>query len=221
MTLATGQVYRLPLRGVNAYLVDDGERTLVDAGTPWDATRLRRLLGEAGLSPEDLDRVLLTHYDLDHVGGLASLDPSCPVYLAEPDASYLTGRRRPPLTNRKGLFHRLTGPLLDPGTVDPDPVEDGDRIGGFRAVRAPGHTPGHTAYLHDDLGVAILGDAVRESDGELVPPPWLLTADAATNRRSIRTLAARAGSFDVVTVGHGDPVRKNGGEALRALVAEL
>ncbi|MDX1747738.1 MAG: MBL fold metallo-hydrolase, partial [Halobacteriales archaeon] len=74
--------WRAPL-GANAFLVEDGTVTLVDAGLPLNARRIRHELAATGLDPGDIDQVLITHYDLDHVGGLARLVPEldAPVYM--------------------------------------------------------------------------------------------------------------------------------------------
>jgi glyoxylase-like metal-dependent hydrolase (beta-lactamase superfamily II) len=215
------RVWRLECRGVNAYLLRDADDTwtLVDAGTPWDAGRVRAALGAAGLAPGDLDRVLVTHYDLDHVGGLAGLDLDCPVHLAPPDDAYLTGRRSPPLSNHKGLFQRVVAPLVEVPGAPVRPVADGDEFGGLRAYRTPGHTPGHTAYVHADYGVAFVGDLVRGAGDDLAPSPWAVTYDVAENAASVRSLADRAPAFEVVAMGHGDPVRTGGDAALRRLAA--
>jgi glyoxylase-like metal-dependent hydrolase (beta-lactamase superfamily II) len=225
--LEPDRAWRLPCRGVNAYLLRDGTGgtgdtwTLVDAGTPWDAERIRRRLDEAGVAPQALDRVLLTHYDLDHVGSLAALDIDCPIYVAPPDDAFLAARRAPPPTNHKGLLQRLLGPLVDAPDVRVEAVDDGDRFGGLTAYRTPGHTPGHTAYVHADYGVAFVGDLVREADGDLAPSPWLVTYDVSANAESVRSLAERAPPFEVVAMGHGDPIREGGDGALRRLADRL
>jgi glyoxylase-like metal-dependent hydrolase (beta-lactamase superfamily II) len=215
------RIYRLSLRGVNAYLVDDGgDWTLVDAGTPWDASRVRDGLAEAGLAARDLSRVLLTHYDLDHVGTLAALDlaPDAEVRLADPDAAQFEGAETPPLANHKGALQRATRFLLSLPDVPITRVADGDRIGGFTAHRTPGHTPGHTAFVHADLGAAFVGDLVTgDDDGSLDASPWLVCYDVDGNAASIRSFAERAPDVDVVAMGHGEPVRTGGGRALRAL----
>jgi len=53
--------WRLSLRGVNAYLVEDDATTLVDAGTPWDAGAIRDGLADAGTTVAEIDRVFITH----------------------------------------------------------------------------------------------------------------------------------------------------------------
>ena len=215
--LDDGAVWAFDLGAVNAYLVDDGTVTLVDAGTPGSADDLRAELADAGYDAAAVDRVLLTHFDLDHVGGLAPLAVDAPVYAAEPDASLLEGTERPPLSKLKGLFQRAVDPFLTRPDVDVDRVADGDTVGEFRAYHTPGHTPGHVAYHHADLGVALLGDLVQGDDGRLDTSPWFFAYDADRNDRSVRALADRGLSFDVACVGHGDPLADDGDAALSAL----
>ncbi|KAB1194747.1 MBL fold metallo-hydrolase [Haloferax sp. MBLA0076] len=227
MTTSGGRVRRFRLGGANAYLVvdsassreDGDEVVLVDAGMPWDRRRLLGGLADAGLDAGDIDRVLLTHYDLDHVGTLATLGlrDDVPIHVAEPDASHLTGQSKPPLRSHKGAFQRLTAPFFDRPTNPVEVVEDGDEVGGFVAYRTPGHTPGHTAFVHGRLGVAFVGDMVRASGEKLAPMPWVVAADATENRRSIREFAARCPPVDVVAMGHGDPVLEHGYGALKRL----
>lgn len=68
--LAEG-VWHLDLGIVNAALVDDGGTlTLVDAGRRGGVDALADELAETGHEMADVDRILVTHYDGDHVGGL-------------------------------------------------------------------------------------------------------------------------------------------------------
>jgi glyoxylase-like metal-dependent hydrolase (beta-lactamase superfamily II) len=221
--LPSGRVHRFALGGVNAYLVDDdGDWTLVDAGMPWHTDRIRNLLAEAGVDPADVERVLLTHYDLDHVGTLASLGLDAPIHVAEPDASYFEGTRVPPLSNHKGLFQRVTRPLVTVPDLPLERVVDGETIGGFTAHRTPGHTPGHAAFVHEGLDAAFVGDLVTgDDDGTLGASPWVICYDAGQNERSIRAIADRAADVDVVAMGHGNPVRTDGGRQLRRLADRL
>jgi phosphoribosyl 1,2-cyclic phosphodiesterase len=77
----------------NAVLISS-ERTnvLVDAGL--SAKEILRRLGEVGVSPSDLDAILITHEHSDHAGGLRVLLGSvkCPVYISREteDAFYST-----------------------------------------------------------------------------------------------------------------------------------
>jgi glyoxylase-like metal-dependent hydrolase (beta-lactamase superfamily II) len=219
--LVAGRVYRLTLGRVNAYLVDTGETTLIDAGTPNAVDDLRGELNEAGYDAEDIDRVLITHFDLDHVGTLAHLEIDGPIYAVEPDASFLDGSRKPPLSNHKGLLQRLTDFWLTRPSIPVQRLSDGDSVAGFDAHHTPGHTPGHTVYLHETLGVAFLGDLVAEEDGSLTTAPWILTYSTSENVDSVRELADSDFSFDIAAMGHGTPVTENGSEALAELARKL
>lgn len=213
------RVWRLELGGVNAYLVDDGDHglTLVDAGTPWDSSRIRDHLRAVGHSVEDVERVLVTHFDLDHVGTLSSLDCDPTVYIADPDADYLSGDRSPPLSNHKGVFQRLGQEYLTLPDLDVERVVDGDRIGGFTAVHTPGHTPGHTTFLHEEYGVAFVGDLVRGRNGELQRSPPIRSYDPDEADASIRSLIGRLPPVEIVAMGHGEPYHGDGVDALRRL----
>lgn len=214
-------VWQFDLRGVNAYLVDDDVLTLVDAGTPFDDETLRTEIRETGHTIGDIERVLLTHYDFDHVGALAALEPqlTAPVYAGEFDEQLLTGEAAPPVTNHKGVLQRVLGFFVSTPSLAVKTVEDGEQIGSFTAYHTPGHSPGHVAYVSDQLGVGLLGDLVTESGGELAPSSWLMSYDSAQVKDSIRSLASRAPAFDVACMGHGTPLISGGSEALRRVAS--
>ena len=194
----------------NAYVVDDGETTLVDAGWPGDEPTVRDGLRTAGVEPKDVDRVLLTHYDADHVGTLARLAPEldAPVYVHEREAAYVAGDRLPPWTARNGLeaLHRLYYRQLSLPDLPIRELDDGDDVGGFRAYHTPGHTPGHVAYVHADLSVAFLGDLVYGLGDSLRPTGRLTSYDAGRVVESVRSLCRRAPAFEYACPGHGPPL---------------
>jgi glyoxylase-like metal-dependent hydrolase (beta-lactamase superfamily II) len=233
----------VPPLATNAYLLDDteggdsdddnpaesasggGERgvTLVDAGLFWNKASIRDELAAAGYVVADIDRVLLTHYDLDHTTGLNRIanDLHAPVYIGAADARLIDGEDTPTALHHKGLFHRIVrhiAPLPDSLTVEP--VEDTARIGRFRAYHTPGHNPGHTVYVHDD-SVAFLGDLVWEENGEFTPPFWLDSYDMREVRRSIRQFNERVPGFEVGCVGHGTPITDDAGDTLDQLVEQF
>ncbi|MDL0142419.1 MBL fold metallo-hydrolase [Halobacterium salinarum] len=195
----------------NAYVVvDDNETTLVDAGWPGDEQTVRDGLRTAGVEPGDIDRVLVTHYDADHVGTLARLTPAldAPVYVHERDAPYVAGDRLPPWTARNGIgaLHRLYYRRLDLPDLPIRAVVDGDDVGGFHAYHTPGHTPGHVAYVHEDLSIAFLGDLAYGLGDRLKPTGWLTSYDAAAVESSVRSLCRRAPAFEYACPGHGPPL---------------
>src|SRR5712664_2397889 len=81
------------------FLVHTGKQlVLVDAGagTWWGGAALGRLVGSlrsAGYTPEEVDRVLVTHLHSDHVGGLTTQDgkrvfPNADVYVAKAESDF-------------------------------------------------------------------------------------------------------------------------------------
>jgi glyoxylase-like metal-dependent hydrolase (beta-lactamase superfamily II) len=193
----------------NVYLVDDGGCTLVDAGWPGHDEAIRAGLDAAGFGPEDVDRVLLTHYDADHVGSLAGLTPAldAPVFVHHEDAPIVAGNRLPPWTARNGLeaLHRLYYRHLTLPDLPIRPLRDGDDVGGFRAVHTPGHTPGHVVYVHEGLEAAFFGDLAFEAAGRVRTSSWLTSYDADQAENSIRKLLDRAPDFQYACPGHGPP----------------
>ncbi|WP_226479715.1 MBL fold metallo-hydrolase [Natrinema amylolyticum] len=194
----------------NVYVIDDGDRTLVDAGWPRDEKTVREELDAAGIDLTDIDRVLLTHYDADHIGTLARLTPDldAPLYIHKEDAPYVAGKRLPSWTARNGVeaLHRLYYRHLDLPNLSIRHVEDGDTIGKFRACHTPGHTPGHTVYLHEDLEVAFLGDLAYWIGNRLHLSGRVTSHDHDQVEASVRTVLDRMPEFEYTCPGHGPPV---------------
>src|SRR5262249_17417697 len=99
----------------------------------------------------------------------------------------------------------------------PRPVDrvlrEGDEVGGFRVVHAPGHSPGEVVFFRDHDRVAICGDVIRNLSyatlrPRLAEPPAFFSRDPAPHRDSVRLLAELQPS--VLLPGHGDAVTDPG-----------
>ncbi|ELY59018.1 MBL fold metallo-hydrolase [Natronolimnohabitans innermongolicus] len=126
--------------------------TLVDAAFPDDGDELVTIV-EAEFG--GLDRVLITHGDEGHFGGLPTLIERFDPEIAAPAGA-------------KHFYESLD--------VRPD-VEfvDGDRLAGnVRAIEIPGHTVATTAFLLEDDRTLISGDALEGSDRRGLPPGYLV-----------------------------------------------
>ena len=89
----------------------------------------------------------------------------------------------------------------------------GDRVGSLEVVEAPGHTPGHVAYLDTRDRTVLAGDIFTTLGGTAVSSHFTLpfplaamsTWDKEHNLESARTL--RALEPHLLAVGHGDALR--------------
>lgn len=215
--LADG-VWRIPTAPadmINSFAVSDpdGGVTVVDAGLKNRMARGRLLAGlrEIGAAPEDVRRVVITHAHPDHTGGLAgllALTRGAEVLAHEREAVYLRDGRSP----RTSRGRTQTFPKV---LVTSEFQHDTLLPGGLRAVHTPGHSPGHTALLHENSGVLITGDAVMNLRGVRYAPAFLCT-DPDRNRSSADGLADL--DFEVAAFAHGPEMRRGARAAVRALL---
>jgi glyoxylase-like metal-dependent hydrolase (beta-lactamase superfamily II) len=232
---------------VNCYLVEDDPLTLVDTG-PNSGTSLTALeagLAEHGRRVEDLERIVLTHQHIDHIGlaqiladrsgaevcALSGLVP----FLAE------FGRRVEEADEfaqgvmlRNGIPRDVTMALRavtqqfhgwGAAVRVTRPLEAGDVLEfaerSWRVHHRPGHSPSDTLFHDESSGVLLGGDHLIKhiSSNPLVSHP--LEGGRPENRPQALIMyitslrATRAMDLAVVLAGHGDPVEDH-----RALIDE-
>jgi glyoxylase-like metal-dependent hydrolase (beta-lactamase superfamily II) len=185
------------------YLLPGPNPVLVETGSQSSVPVILAALKEAGLGPNDLSAVLVTHIHLDHAGGVgdvAQAFPAARVYVHERGARHLVDPSR--LVASAGQVY---GDLLDSlyGRLEPTPADrvhvlhDGDtvEIGDGRtltAIDSPGHAKHHLGFLDSESGLLFAGDAVGvklPGGGALRPatPPPDFDLDQALN--SLRRFA--------------------------------
>lgn len=207
-------VWRFELPYVNTYLVADDVLTLVDAGLPWQRSRIEEEIRSAGFEPAAVKRVLVTHFDLDHVGVLASLPGAPEIVAGDPDRQFIAGHNSPGFAGLKATTQQLFTGLLTPPREMPTAIQDGKTVGSFTAIHTPGHTPGHMAYASKSIGIAFVGDLVIHRGSGFSRPPWFLNHDGSRIDRSLARLLDRMDGIDCVAPGHGDPICEDGRRAL-------
>ncbi len=218
-------VWRIPVMtddAINAFafVEDDGQVTLLDAGLPYTGRRVSAGLRHLGSDVSEVTRILVTHAHNDHAGGIARVVSAsgAPVLAHGSDAGYLQAGRVPPIgpqTRARRAWEILGRYRAVPVSAT---VADGETVaGGLRAVHTPGHTPGHLSWLHEPTATLITGDAVHFYRGEVRIGMRLYCHDVALNERS----AHRLGDLDYDAVGftHGPEIRRGGRAALRAFLA--
>src|SRR5260221_5859906 len=90
---AQPKILDIALRFARCQLVLGDMPTLIDAGTEGDVPRILAAIGDQGLAPRDIRRIILTHADGDHAGGAARLQAMCcPKAVAHrAESAYLAG----------------------------------------------------------------------------------------------------------------------------------
>jgi glyoxylase-like metal-dependent hydrolase (beta-lactamase superfamily II) len=123
------------------------------------------LVKRAGLKPQDIKAILLTHGHLDHAGNLAWLREwsQAPVYAHPLEALHLQGAYSYTGTARIcGLLEGLGRRMLDYRPVSIDRIfEDGEELpfwGGLQVVHLPGHTDGHCGFYSKKRRLLFSGD---------------------------------------------------------------
>lgn len=134
-----------------------GKTIIVDAGTGsstmfGDTTgRLPANLKAAGIDPASIDMVVLSHCHPDHCGGMIDaagkpVFPNAQVSVNEADLKFWTDEAK--LTGEIKPFIEFARARLLPYKDKMTFHKGGqDVVSGLRAIDAPGHTVGHTAFM--------------------------------------------------------------------------
>jgi glyoxylase-like metal-dependent hydrolase (beta-lactamase superfamily II) len=195
----------------NLYLIDEPEGlTLIDAGTSGSSKRVLQVISDLGRTPQELRRIIITHSDGDHVGGLAALKAAtgARVYASKIEADAIaTGRPsrelRPPFWF-KPVF-ALVSPMMRIRAAQVDEfIEDGYTfpvLGGLRVLATPGHTPGHISLFAPAAGILFVGDSLVARKGKLQGSSGMVNWDLEKANASVRKQAALAPR--IVCSGHG------------------
>jgi glyoxylase-like metal-dependent hydrolase (beta-lactamase superfamily II) len=220
---------------VNVWLLPGEPLTLVDTG-PRDDRALDALeagLRRHGVRIEDLERLLLTHHHVDHVGLAATIARRSGARVAGLGvlADYVVGydleveedrRFSQVLMRHHGVPEEAIagGEALwdflresaEPFVVD-TPLADGERVeaGGrtLRVVARPGHSTTDTLFVHDAGGLAFTGDHLLSrisSNTEVASPERSLDGRARSRVRYLDGLRLTAQMPLRLLTGHGAPV---------------
>lgn len=209
-------ITRIKLPLANAYLVQGKRPILVDTGAPGDADRIVAALRQAGVAPEELGLILLTHGHGDHVGAaneLAALS-GAPIALHRADDAMARSGRNV-LGTLTGWEARMITPFVDkpfPPVAATHLIDAEMDLHPFgvdgRVVPTPGHTPGSVSLLLPD-GDIIAGDLLmggRLGGAVLAKRPQLhyFVADFAQLYASLDRVLT--GKPRRLLVGHGGPL---------------
>jgi glyoxylase-like metal-dependent hydrolase (beta-lactamase superfamily II) len=168
------------------YLQVDQHRILVDAG--WGRSTQRRdgalldHLQMEGIHPADIDFIVITHGDVDHIGGITQSDGqlvySHAQYVLSKDAWDFWSNEAVVAKWPEGLtvFGRKTLPMIRDRLKVVEP--GAEFLPGFQLIPAAGHRPGHTALMITSTGEHLLHLADSVGHPILMElPAWRWSAD--------------------------------------------
>lgn len=165
--------------------------------------RLTARLQAAGIAPERIDLVALTHCHGDHIGGLiedgAPAFPNARLVVGEAELAFWTSDETR-AGERAGNAQAVTDLVLG-FDADPTLVADGDEVvPGITARAAFGHTPGQLAFevTGGSRNLLIAGDVFHHPILSFQRPDWQVQFDmdheaAAATRSALAGRAADEG----------------------------
>ncbi len=172
--------YNLPTTGVKAslnlaVLRHGSEVILPDTGTGQNTVAA---LNGAGINPEEITRVVISHWHGDHVGG-ASTDGvlnfvNASYHFPEVDWDFISS------ADNDGARASLAKLQPAEATGQLELYGAGELLPGLEAIAAPGHTPGHHAFLISSADDALMytADTANHHVTALVHPEWAFGFDA-------------------------------------------
>jgi glyoxylase-like metal-dependent hydrolase (beta-lactamase superfamily II) len=209
---------------VNCYLVEEDDGlSLIDTMIPGSA---KGIIASAEQHGKPIVRIVLTHAHQDHIGSVDALHEALPeaeVIIGARDARLLKKDKTPDPGEPADAKYRggYPGAKTEPTRT----VAPGDRIGSLEVIAAPGHTPGHVAYLDTRDTTLFCGDAyttvggVHTSAKFSLPFPfaYIATWHRPTELETARAL--RALNPNRLAPGHGKVV-ESPGDAMDKAIAD-
>jgi hydroxyacylglutathione hydrolase len=206
-------VQRVPVHGTNCYLLREDDGTiLIDPGPPGGAAIAISGVEGAGVRPEDVRLILVTHGHLDHYGAVTGVKEWCraPVaaFRTEPDLSRDRRYTLPPAQTLRGSLMRWAflalSPLLHSAALEADLLlDDGEDLSHYgvtaQTLLVPGHSSGSLAVISSE-GDAFVGDLFVNY---AVPGQPIYLSDRHAWQQSYRRIQQLKPR--TVYVGHGEP----------------
>lgn len=138
-------------------------------------------LGELGVTPDQVTKVILTHLHFDHGGG-NTVEQDGVTVAAFPRARYVVQKgelewaMKPTLRDRASYVLHTFEALADAGRFD---LVEGNReiVPGVSVRRMPGHTPNLQGILVEGGGQTVVFPSDLMPTSRHLPPPWVMGYD--------------------------------------------
>jgi glyoxylase-like metal-dependent hydrolase (beta-lactamase superfamily II) len=206
-------------------LWDEAEHlVLIDTGTPGLGAEILREIAALGLEPAKLTHIIITHHDIDHVGGIPEIlavAKNAKVMAHAIETPYIDGSKTPlklaafnALGDQIPPDQKVWRDLLTAGFASlqikvEQNLSEGELLplcGGLEVILTSGHTLGHISILHKPSNIMISGDALNIANGELVGSEPSYTHDLAAAQAAEAKLKARKAAGYVAYHGGYFPI---------------
>lgn len=192
----------------NCYLIESApeELTVIDAGLPGTEKTILKAVADLNYQPEQVKNILLTHADLDHVGGLAKLVnlTGAKVYSGKESVQYIEAGKAAP--HIPSLWAGVMNSFQQPAKVDVA-LADNERVAiadGILAIHMPGHTPDNFNFFWEKEGVLFGADLFFTLTSNVSLSPGAINWDSAILKKSAIKALELAPKY--ICPGHGQPV---------------
>jgi glyoxylase-like metal-dependent hydrolase (beta-lactamase superfamily II) len=173
---------------------ETGKGVVIDPGG--DVDKILSVLEEEKI---DVERILITHGHIDHVGGAVELRDALDVDVEGPHEA------------DRMLMDRVADQAIQFGLPSAKPCEpdrwldEGDQVDiagmAFDVLHCPGHAPGHVVFVNKDANFAIVGDVLFNGSIGRTDLPG---GDHHTLLNSIRDKLLPLGDDVTFLCGHGN-----------------
>lgn len=205
---------------MNVLLLSFGNRlVLIDAGAGYvfgsESGRLVENLQYAGIAPEKITDIVITHAHPDHIGGLTDkegnlLFPNAEIYLARKEYDFWMSPTpdfsKSTMTDKKHMEM-----LVDVAQKNIRSItnklhlfqKNEELLGCLQMIPAPGHTPGHTIIriYSENEELYHIADVVHSEIISFEHPEWIYNSDTdynegiETRRKTLEQLANSGSLF--------------------------
>ena len=210
----------------NVLVVDTGrERILIDTGFgeklgpifgsfPGLKANLRR----AGITPESIDLIVMSHGHLDHIGGLVTKSgalafPKAQFVFVDTEWNYWTGSRYESEVNNSSMPDPFKKGTISAARENLPAVvgrsrfvkQGGEVTSGVHYIAAPGHSPSHASILFTSGNeqFVYMGDIAHNPVTSLQHPEWtpIFDYDPAQAIKSRKAILDRVATDRVMVLG--------------------
>jgi len=201
---------------IHYFLVETGDHTiLIDTGTgrATGGDGVAPRLATRGIGPDDVTHILLTHFHVDHIGGLFDQDKN----LCFPRANLIAHHRErdywlgatPQFSTESQREQYTFAQRLKPFSHRITWTQPGDVLPGIELIHLPGHTPGHSGFRirSQNQSLFMIGDIFHQPRTQAANPDVGVEFDvdplqAVLTRKSI--LNTLASSQELIAGMHTD-----------------